>query len=100
MYSELVISIILCLQFLSDLNIFRMEIENAVTTPCNSHQLRNGNTIRSESRNVTTQPVETDKRKSEVIAFVVNAGVNVTANNLISKCKKEVSLSEVFALFN
>ena len=100
MCSELVISIILCLQFLIDLNIFRMEIQNAVTTPCNSHQLRNGTTIRSESRNVTTQPGETDNRKSEVIAFVVNAGVNVTANNLIFKCKREVSLSEVFALFN
>ena len=31
--------------------------------------------------NVTTQPWEINNRKSEVIAFAVNAGMNVTANN-------------------
>ena len=31
--------------------------------------------------NITTQPGEIDDRKSEVIAFVVNAGMNITANN-------------------
>ena len=33
------------------------------------------------------------------MAFVVNAGMNVTANNFYIKSKKEVSLPEVFALF-
>ena len=32
-----------------------------------------------ESRNITTQPGEIDDRKSEVIAFVVNAGMNGSA---------------------
>ena len=31
--------------------------------------------------NVTTQPGEIDDRKSTVITFVVNAGMNITANN-------------------
>ena len=34
-----------------------------------------------ESRNTTTQPVEIDDRKSEVIAFVVIAGMNVIGDN-------------------
>ena len=45
-----------------------------------SNQLRNVNTVRWESWNVTTQPWEINDRKSEVIAFVVNAGMNVTTN--------------------
>ena len=57
-----------------------MKIENASTTPSKSNQLRNVNTVRWESGNVTAQPWEVN-RKSEVIAFVVNAGMNVTANN-------------------
>ena len=48
-----------------------MEIENASTTSSKSNQLRNVNTVRWESWNVTTQPWEINKRKSEVIAFVV-----------------------------
>ena len=58
-----------------------MEIQNASTTSSKSNQLRNVNTVRWETRNVTPQPWEINNRKSEVIAFVVNAGVNVTANN-------------------
>ena len=58
-----------------------MEIGNASATPSKSNQLRNVNTIRWESRNITTQPGEIDDRKSEVIAFVVNAGMNINANN-------------------
>ena len=63
------------------MNIFRIEIRNASATPSKSYQLRNVNTIRWESRNITTQPGENDDRKSDVIAFVVNAGMNITANN-------------------
>ena len=58
-----------------------MEIQNASTTSSKSYQLRNVNTVRWESWNVTTQPWEINNRESEVIAFVVNAGMNVTANN-------------------
>ena len=58
-----------------------MEIQNAGTTPSKSNQLRNVNAVRWESSNVTTQPWEINDRKSEVIAFVVNAGMNVTTNN-------------------
>ena len=36
-----------------------------------------------ESRNITTQPGETDDRKSEAIAFVANAIINITANNFL-----------------
>ena len=57
-----------------------MEIQNASTTSSKSNQLRNENTVRWESGNVTTQRWEINK-KSEVIVFVVNAGMNVTANN-------------------
>ena len=46
-----------------------------------TNQLRNVNTVRWESRNITTQPGEIDDRKSEVIVFVVNAGMNSTINN-------------------
>ena len=58
-----------------------MEIQNGSTRPSKSNQLRNVNTVRWESWNVTTQSWEIYDRKSEVIAFVVNAGMNVTANN-------------------
>ena len=58
-----------------------MEIQNASTTSSKSNQLGNVNTVGWESWNVTTQPWEINNRKSEVIAFVVNAGMNVTANN-------------------
>ena len=58
-----------------------MEIQNASTTSSKSNQMRNVNTVRWESWNVTTQPREINNRKSEVIAFVVNAGMNVTDNN-------------------
>ena len=42
----------------------------------------------SESRNITTQPGEISYRKSKVIAFVVNAGVNIATNNLYTLQKK------------
>ena len=58
-----------------------MEMKNASTTSSKTNQLRNVNTVRWESGDVTTQPWEINNRKSEVIAFVVNAGMNVTANN-------------------
>ena len=86
--------------FGSNLKIFRMEIRNASATPSKSNQLRNVNTIRLKSSNITTQPGEIDVRKSEVIAFVVNAIMNITANNFTFKSRKEVSLSKVFALIN
>ena len=53
-FSKLVISIILCKHFWNDLEIFRMEIQNASTTPSKSNQLRNVNTVRWETGNVTT----------------------------------------------
>ena len=43
-----------------------MEIQNASTTPSKSNQLRNVNTVRWESWNVTTQPWEIYDRKSEI----------------------------------
>ena len=58
-----------------------MEIQNASTTSSRSNQLRNVYTARWKSGNVTTEPWEINKTKSEIIAFVVNAGMNVTANN-------------------
>ena len=58
-----------------------MQIQNSSTTPSKSNQLRNVNTVRWESWNVTAQPWEINNRQSEVIAFVVNAGMNVTAND-------------------
>ena len=57
-----------------------MEIQNASTTPSKCNQLRNVNTVRWESWNVTTQPCKINDRKSEVIAFVVNACLDVTSN--------------------
>ena len=58
-----------------------MEIRNSSATPSKSNKLRNINTIRWESRNITTQPGEIDYRKSEVIAFVLNAVMYITADN-------------------
>ena len=58
-----------------------MKIQNASTTSSKFNQLRNVNTVRWESGNVTTQPWEINNRKSIVIAFVVNAGITVTTNN-------------------
>ena len=59
-------------QFRSNLEIFRLEIQNASTTSSKSNQLRNVNTLRWESGNVTTQPWEITDRKSEVISFECN----------------------------
>ena len=56
-----------------------MEIQSASTTPSKSNLLQNVNTVRWESRNITTQPGY--DRKSDVIAFVVNAGRDVIAKN-------------------
>ena len=58
-----------------------MEIQNASTTSSKYNQLRNVNTVSWESGNVTTQQREITDRKSEVMTFVVKAGMNVTANN-------------------
>ena len=58
-----------------------MEIQNARTTPSKSNKLKNVGTVRWESRNITTHPGENDSRKSEVIAFVVNASMQIIANN-------------------
>ena len=58
-----------------------MEIQNASTTSSKSNQLRIVNTVRCKSGNVITQPLEINNRKSEVIAFVENTGMNITANN-------------------
>ena len=40
-----------------------MEIQNASTTSSKSYQLRNVNTVRWESGNVTTQPWEINNRE-------------------------------------
>ena len=58
-----------------------MEIKNASATPSKSNQLINVYTVRWESRTITTQLGEIYDRKSEIIAFDVNAGMNITANN-------------------
>ena len=64
------------------MKILSIVIRNASAAPGKSNLLRNVNTIRWESGNITTQPGEIDDMKSEVDAFVVNAGMNITANNL------------------
>ena len=71
-----------------NLKSFGIEIRNASATPSQSNQLRNVNTIRWESWNISTQPGEIDDRKSEDIAFVVNAGMNITANNIYIQIKE------------
>ena len=80
-FSKLVIYKTLCQQFRSYLEFLRMETENASTSSISS-QLQNVNTVRRESGNVTTQPWEINNGKSEVSAFVVNTGMNVTANKV------------------
>ena len=80
-FSKLVISVTLCQYFGSNLKIFRMEIKNASVIPIKYNQLRNLNTVRWESRNITTQPEEFDDWKSEVNAFVVNPSMNITIDN-------------------
>ena len=66
-----------------------MEIQTACTLPSKSNQLRNVNTVRWESRNITTQPGEFDDRRSEVIAVVFNAGMNIIADNLYILIKEK-----------
>ena len=68
-----------------------MEMRNASATPTKSNQLRNVNTLGWEPRSITSQPGEIDNRKSEVIAFVVNAGMNITANNFYIQINKRSS---------
>ena len=58
-----------------------MAIQNTSTTPSDTYQMRNVNTVRLESRNIAAQPGEVNYKKNEVIAFVVNTGINITANN-------------------
>ena len=65
----------------SIVRLFRICIQNACTTACKFNQLRNENTLRWESRNITTQQGEIHDRESEIIAFVVQAGMKFTANN-------------------
>ena len=71
-----------------------MEIQNASTTPSKSNQLRNVNSVRW-ARNITQQG-DIYERKSEVIAFVVNAAMDFTANNFLCLkyllCSTEVLL--------
>ena len=43
--------------------------------------MRNVNTVAWDSRNITTQSGKINYKESEVIAFVVNAGVNIITNN-------------------
>ena len=66
-----------------------MEIRKASATSSKSNQLRNVKNIQLESRNITTQPGNIDDRKSEVIASVVNAGMNITANNFNIKIYRQ-----------
>ena len=68
----------------------RNDIRNASTTPSNANQQRNVNTLRMESRNITTEPGEIDDRKSEVITLFVNAGMNITAITLIVSPFKQI----------
>ena len=58
-----------------------MAIQNASTILSKSNQLQIVNTVGWESWIVTSQSWEINDRKSELIAFVVNAGMNVTTNN-------------------
>ena len=53
-----------------------------------SNHLRNINIVRWESRNITTTPAERKYRKPKVIAFDINASVDITAN------KFDVSIQE------
>ena len=65
-----------------------MEIKNATTTStekCKKKKKKKKTTVRWESRNIATQPGDIDDRKSEVLAFVVNAGMNIIANNFYIK---------------
>ena len=54
-----------------------MEIRNVSATPYKSNQLRNVNTVYDGS--LGTSPHH--QGKFEVIVFVVNADMNITANN-------------------
>ena len=48
--------------------------------------------------NITTKPGEIDNRKSKVIAFVVNAGMNIVANNFDILCRKYLLYSTAVLL--
>ena len=49
----------------------------------------------------STREIDYMNMKSKVVEFVVNAGMNVTANNFsIIKSRKEIPQSEVFALLS
>ena len=68
-----------------------------------SYQLRNVNPARLGSRSITTQLGKLMIGKSEVIALVDNACMNVFANDFYSYIliqTQEISFSEVFALFS
>ena len=61
--------------------------------------MRNVNTVRWESRNMTTKQGEIDYRKSEVIAFVVNAFMNV-AYTIWFFCYEVLSRKMIYCLLN
>ena len=71
---------------------FNGKIQNASTTPIDSNQLCTVNTVRWESRHITTQPGESDYRKFEIIPFVIKTGLNVIANNFYIFKTKERSI--------
>ena len=59
-----------------------MEIQTAGTKPSKSNQLQNVNTVPAECRNITTQLKGINYSEPEVIAFLVNAGMSGTAENV------------------
>ena len=58
-----------------------METQNASIAHSKHNHLRNESTVRRDFRNINTQPGWIDDRKSRIIAFVINAGMNITADN-------------------
>ena len=57
-----------------------MEIWNAIIIRSKSNHFRNLKTLQVESKNITAQLGGINDTKSKVIAFVVNAGKNITFN--------------------
>ena len=57
-----------------------MEIENDSAAPNKTNQLWNVDTVEWESRDITTQPGE-NNRKYKVIAFIVNTYMNIIVNH-------------------
>ena len=57
-------------------------------------------TVRWESGNITTQTGQNDNGNPEVIAFVVNTGMNFTAKIVMFEYRKDAVLSDVFAFLD